>query len=77
MNYRSTNGQFGAALVANPCKKGVNTQLEITFNPIKGANQYLFLQWYQGYGESLLEYDRYVSMVRAGISMRLPFGNLF
>ncbi|MDR2920835.1 MAG: phospholipase A [Tannerella sp.] len=77
LNYRSFNDKFGASLVMNPCKKALNTQLELTFRPNKNANQYFFLQWYQGYGESLLEYDRYTSMVRVGICMRPPMRNLY
>lgn len=77
LNYSSFSDKFGASLVINPCKKTINTQLELTFRPSKRANQYLFLQWYQGYGESLLEYNRYTSMVRVGICMRPPMRNLY
>lgn len=30
------------------------------------GNQYLLLEWFAGYAESLIEYDRYTSMVRLG-----------
>ena len=76
-NYSSFSDKFGASMVVNPCKKAINTQLELTFRPSKRANQYLFLQWNQGYGESLLEYNRYTSMVWVGICMRLPIRNLY
>jgi len=66
-NYRSFNGRVGVSLSVNPCSKGVNTQFEVGFKPSKKANEYLFLQWYQGYGESLLDYRQYTSMVRVGI----------
>jgi phospholipase A1 len=77
LNYRSLNDRFGVSLVLNPCKAAVNTQMEVTYRPNKKANQYLFLQWYQGYGESLLEYNRYTSMIRVGICMRPPMRNSY
>ena len=77
LNYRSFNDKFGVSFVINPCKETVNTQLELTFQPNKNANQYLFLQWYQGYGESLLEYNQYASMVRIGICIRPAMRNLY
>lgn len=77
LNYRSIKNRIGASLVLNPCKKAVNTQLELTFQPNKNANQFLFVHWYQGYGESLLEYNRYSSMVRFGICIRPPMRSLY
>lgn len=77
LNYKSVNDRLGASLVINPCKKAVNTQLELIFMPNKNANQYLFIQWFQGYGESLLEYHRYSSMARLGICIRPAMRNLY
>jgi len=76
-NYRSFDNRFGVSLLVNPCSKGVNSQLEFNFKPGKRANEYLFLQWYQGYGESLLEYNRYSSMVRIGICLKPPLRDLY
>lgn len=39
LNYRSFSDKFGVSFVVNPCKKIVNTQLELTFKPNKKANQ--------------------------------------
>ncbi len=77
LNYKSRNDRIGASLVINPSKAAVNTQLELTFQPNKRANQYLFVQWYQGYDESLLEYNQYTSMIRFGICIRPPMRNLY
>ncbi len=77
LNYRSFNDRFGTSLVINPSQAALNTQLELTFKPNKKANQYLFLQWYQGYAESLLEYNQYTSMIRLGICIRPPMRNLY
>lgn len=77
LNYRSLNDHFGVSLVLNPCEAAVNTQMEVNLRLSKKANQYLFLQWYQGYGESLLEYNKYTSMLRLGICIRPPMRNLY
>lgn len=77
LNYRGLRNGLGASLVINPSRKAVNTRLEFTYQPNRNANQYLFVQWYQGYGESLLEYDRYTSMLRIGISIRAPMRSLY
>ena len=76
-NFRSYNNRSGVSLVINPCSKGVNTQLELSFRPDKRANEYLFLQWMQGYGESLLDYNQYSSMVRIGICLKPPLRDLY
>ena len=76
-NYRSFDNRYGVSLSINPCSKGVNTQVELNFRPDKTANEYLFLQWYQGYGESLLDYNRYSSMVRIGICLKPPLRDLY
>jgi len=36
------------------------------YNPFKSINQYLMLEWFSGYGESLIDYDQFTSMVRIG-----------
>ncbi|MDT0647390.1 phospholipase A [Zunongwangia sp. F260] len=45
-------------------KGSIRTQL--FYRPFKMDNQYLMLEWYHGYGESLIDYDQYRSMVRVG-----------
>ncbi|MDX1762631.1 MAG: phospholipase A, partial [Christiangramia sp.] len=30
------------------------------------GNQYLMLEWFAGYAESLIDYNRYTSMIRLG-----------
>lgn len=78
LNYRSINDRIAISLVLNPIKNfSVNTQLEVNYKLNKRANQFLFLQWYQGYGEGLLDYNRYTSMVRAGICIKSPLRNLY
>ena len=79
LNYSSLNNKFWASVVVNPRKRigDVNTQVELSLRLGKRTNQYLFLQWYNGYGESLLDYNRYISMLRLGICLKPPFRNLY
>ncbi|MDR1719795.1 MAG: phospholipase A [Dysgonamonadaceae bacterium] len=79
LNYRSLEDNFRISLVVNPRSgfKSFNTQLELNFKMGHKANQYFFVQWYNGYGESLLEYNKYCSMVRVGICLTPPLRNLY
>ena len=63
----------------NPRKKfgDFNMQLELNFKLNSKSNQYLLVQWYQGYGDSLLDYNKYSSMIRVGICIKPPLRNLY
>lgn len=52
-----------------------SAQIGISYKLDRDANQYLYLQYYLGYGESLIEYDQNVSMIRVGIVFKDLFGN--
>lgn len=79
INYRSTNGFFWVSAIVSPRDKfrSYNTTLELNVRPSKSSNQYLFLQWYNGYAENLAEYDTYTSMVRIGICMKPSLRSLY
>ncbi len=47
-----------------------NTTVEFSYQITKGANQYLFMQYYNGYGEGLLDYNKFRSMLRVGIVIK-------
>jgi len=49
----------------------------VNFKPSRDANEYLFVQFYNGYAENLLEYNRYVSMVRFGICIKPVLRNYY
>jgi len=72
----STNKRwvFSATLIK---RKGwnlnFNTILELGFKPFKNNNQFLFLQYYNGYGENLLHYNRYHSRLRIGLLIKPRF----
>lgn len=47
-----------------------NTILELAYRFSKKSNQYLFLQYYNGYGEGLLDYKQWKSQLRIGIVIK-------
>ncbi len=79
LNYRSANDRIWISVVLNPCKDftNLNTQMEFNVKLNKKHNQYFFVQWYQGYAESLLDYNKYASMIRAGICVKPALRNLY
>ena len=50
-----------------------NTILELGYRPFKRDNQYIFVQYYNGYGECLLDYNRYHSRLRVGLLIKPSF----
>lgn len=54
-----------------------NTILEFSWRVSRKANQYLFAQFYNGYGENLLDYNRYHSRLRVGIVIKPRFFSEF
>lgn len=79
LNYRSRDDNFWASAIINPRRKlgNFNTQLELNIRFHRVANQYFFIQWYNGYGESLLDYNQYTSMLRVGLCIKPPLRNLY
>lgn len=76
LQYISTNGRFGAALTLVK-RKGwdlnFNTIAEINYRLFKDENQYIFAQYYNGYGECLLDYKEFHSRLRFGIVIKPKF----
>lgn len=50
-----------------------NTTVELKCRFFKNDNQYFFAQFYNGYGEGLLEYNRFHSQLRVGICLSPTF----
>lgn len=47
-----------------------NTIIEFNYRIFKKENQYLFLQYYNGYGEGLLDYNKFHSRLRVGLVIK-------
>lgn len=47
-----------------------NTIVELNYRLFRRDNQFLFLQYYNGYGEGMLDYNKYHSMLRVGIVIK-------
>lgn len=78
-NFKNKKNTFRATCILNPSKKfqNLNSTIEINWKPIKKGKQYIFLQWYNGYGESLLDYNKYSAMIRIGLCIKPNMRNLY
>ena len=50
-----------------------NTIMEFNWKLTKKGNQYLFLQYYNGYGENLLDYNKFHNRLRVGFVIKPKF----
>ena len=72
-SYQIKPGKWTADVIV---KKGTgwtkygSIQSQLNWRPFKDENQYLMLQYFQGYGESLIDYTREVGMVRIGFVLK-------
>ena len=76
MQIMSNNRRFGVAI--NLTKRqswnpfNYNSQIDVKYCLGKHSNQYIYLQYYNGYGEGLLDYKQHHSTLRIGICLS-PF----
>lgn len=79
INYISKDAKWWLSSDLNP-RKGwgnVNTTVNIAYKLSRSHNQYLFAQFYNGKGESLLDYDKYSMNIRFGICIKPDFLNIY
>ncbi|MEY8605346.1 phospholipase A [Muribaculum intestinale] len=76
LSYMPFNHRFAATLLVTK-RKGwnfnYNTMFEMSYKIGRRTNQYLFLQYYNGYGEGLLDYKQFKSQLRVGFVIRPRF----
>ncbi len=76
ISFMSLNKRFEASLILTKrrgWKLNFNTALELSYKIREQDNQYLFLQYYNGYGEGLLDYNEFKSQLRVGIVIKPKF----
>ena len=71
-NYRTDNRRFNCGVILTKRKTwtSFNTQIELSYKFNNNENQYFFLQYYNGYAENLLEYNKYKSVLRIGFVIK-------
>lgn len=77
--YQTDNQRLKACLITTYRKKwwGMNTQWEFSYKFNDKENQYIFLQYYNGYGEYLLDYNKFQSMLRIGFVIKPQGSSIF
>jgi phospholipase A1 len=72
LSYWTPDRRFNATLLATwrAHSFSFNTQWELSFKIDNNENQYLFLQYYNGYGENLLDYNKFRSVLRFGFVIK-------
>lgn len=73
MQMMTPDRKFNAAITLVK-RRGLNlnfnTIFEVGWRWRKNDNQYLFLQYYNGYGEGLLEYNKFHTQLRIGLQIK-------
>ena len=78
--YKTRNEQFRFSMLV--VKRGgwnlnANFQMDAAFRLSKISNQYIYLQYYNGYAESMIDYDRFHSYLRIGFAIKPKHFSIF
>ena len=76
MQVMSQNKRFGFGIVLvkrQGWNLNFNTTVEFNYRMFKKENQFLFVQYYNGFGENLLDYNQFRSRLRVGIVIKPQF----
>jgi len=80
MEYSSPKRKYNASCIITK-RGGVNLNANIALNfsvrLFSDDNQYLFLEYYNGYGECMLDYNQYRQRLRLGIVIKPDFISIF
>lgn len=70
--YISNNRRFCAGITIVPRKRflSCNTVVDFAVRLFRRENQYLLFQFYNGYGEGLLDYNKFHSQIRVGLLIK-------
>lgn len=78
VNYVTKDKRWWITSDLNP-KKGtgnINTTLTAAFKTSSMSNQYIYIAFFNGYGDSLLDYKRYDMNIRVGICIKPYFESI-
>lgn len=79
LNYITKDAKWWLSSDFNP-RRGwgnMNTIITAGFKVSKNANQYIYARFYNGRGDSLLDYNRYDMNIRIGLCIKPDFGSIF
>lgn len=79
MNYITAGAKWWLSAELNP-RKGfgnINTSFTAGLKISRKSNQYLYAQFYNGTGDSLLDYNKYAMNIRIGFCIKPDFGSIF
>lgn len=80
VEYRDKRAKYiiNATVAPRPTSKIFSSNLQLSFSIKlnKMANQYLFINFYNGYGENLLDYKEYRRQLRVGVVIKTHQGLL-